>query len=77
MLVDDDRARLLTRVRAWFDAPEQVQHYREEVANGPTPAEAWLLDVVPATGRLLDVGCGAGRMGLALAARATRLSART
>ena len=64
-----DRDRLLLRVRGWFDAPEQVQHYQQEAADGPTPAEAWLLGALPATGRVLDLGCGAGRMSTTLARR--------
>jgi SAM-dependent methyltransferase len=67
VLEDRDRDRLLSRVRGWFEAPAQVRHYREEAASGPTPAEAWLLQALPATGRVLDLGCGAGRLTTILA----------
>jgi hypothetical protein len=46
VLASDDQERLLGRVRAWFDAPEQVQHYRAEASQGFTPAEDWLLTVL-------------------------------
>jgi SAM-dependent methyltransferase len=69
VLEDRDRDRLLSRVRGWFEAPAQVRHYREEAASGPTPAEAWLLRALPATGRVLDLGCGAGRLTTTLARR--------
>jgi len=66
---EDDLHRLLASVRAWFDAPEQAGHYREEAPTGLTPAEAWLLTALPPTGRLLDLGCGAGRVAAELARR--------
>jgi SAM-dependent methyltransferase len=62
MLSGGDRDRLLLCVRGWFDAPAQVQHYQEEASNGPTMAEAWLLGALPTTGRVLDLGCGAGHL---------------
>lgn len=67
MLAGDDRDRLLRRVRGWFAAPEQLRHYQQEAASGPTPAEAWLLGALPATGRVLDLGCGGGRLTTILA----------
>ena len=69
----DDRDRLLGMVRGWFDAPEQRRHYREEAPRGPTPAEEWLLGALPPAGVLLDLGCGAGRVGAALASRGYRV----
>jgi SAM-dependent methyltransferase len=71
---DSERARLLDRVRIWFDAPEQVQHYQNEVRSGPTVAEEWLLRLLPASGRVLDLGCGAGRIAVALARRGFEVS---
>lgn len=65
----EEKRRLRARVREWFGAPEQVRHYRDEAAAGPTPAEAQLLDTLPAGGRVLDIGCGAGRLALELSGR--------
>lgn len=63
-----EHARLLHRVRRRFDEPEQRRHYEAEAPRGLTPAEGWLLDAVRA-GHVLDVGCGAGRVALALRQR--------
>jgi hypothetical protein len=30
---DGEQRRLLDRVRIWFDAPEQVQHYQNEASR--------------------------------------------
>lgn len=60
---------LLQAVERWFDSPDQVQCYANECAEGPTAPERLLLDAIPQTGAVLDVGCGAGRISFALAAR--------
>lgn len=62
--MDED---ILRRVRAWFEEPQQVAHYLEEASVGLTPAETWLLNELPPRSEVLDVGCGAGRVALALA----------
>lgn len=65
----NEHGRLFGRVRDWFDNDEQVDHYLGEVLAGPTPAEDRLLHALPPGGRVLDLGCGAGRIALALGAR--------
>lgn len=64
-----ERRQLLDRTREWFAEPEQVAQLRDTVAAGLTPAEALLLHALPPAGRVLDIGCGAGRVTLALAGR--------
>lgn len=68
-MLENERDILIERVRAWFDAPEQVQHYHREASEGPAEAEAWLLQILPEQGRVLDLGCGAGRITRVLARR--------
>ncbi|GIP41235.1 hypothetical protein J31TS4_45150 [Paenibacillus sp. J31TS4] len=60
---------LLQSVKDWFGQPKQVAHYEAELEQGPTEAERALLDRLPAGAAVLDVGCGAGRISLALARR--------
>jgi SAM-dependent methyltransferase len=67
--MDDERTRLLSSVGQWFAAAEQVARYTAEAPQGPTPAEAGLLDHLPTEGRVLDLGCGAGRLSWPLAQR--------
>jgi SAM-dependent methyltransferase len=63
----DERRTLLDQARAWWDEPEQISSYSREVESGPTPAEQRLLRTLPASGHVLDVGCGAGRIAFHLA----------
>ena len=67
--MERERERLLDGVRRAFGAAEQVRHYEEEAPSGPTQPEAWLLSGLPARGRVLDAGCGAGRVSVELARR--------
>ncbi len=64
-----ERSKLLHWVQAWFEAPEQVLHYESEAPSGVTAPENWLLQSLPSTGSVLDLGCGAGRVTLELANR--------
>jgi SAM-dependent methyltransferase len=64
-----DEQRLLKRVEEWFEAPKQVELYRQQVPSGLTSWEEWLLQSLPSTGKTLDIGCGAGRITLELARR--------
>jgi SAM-dependent methyltransferase len=65
----NEQQQLLQRVQDGFDAPEQVAHYEHEALSGLTPLENGLVEALPAAGDVLDVGCGAGRVALALARR--------
>lgn len=67
--MNTESARLLAGVQQWFSDDNQVAHYAGEVAQGPTLAEQWLLGQLPNEGRLLDLGCGAGRLSWPLAQR--------
>jgi SAM-dependent methyltransferase len=58
---------LLAQARAWFSEPAQVALYKEEAAVGPTAVEERLLRSLPATGRVIDLGSGAGRITFYLA----------
>ncbi|GAA2757601.1 class I SAM-dependent methyltransferase [Actinopolymorpha rutila] len=64
-----ERRTLLDQARVWWDEPDQVTFYRSEVDSGPTPAEQLLLRALPTSGRVLDVGCGVGRIAFHLADR--------
>jgi SAM-dependent methyltransferase len=68
MDVDEQRI-LLAQTREWWSEPTQVACYREEVASGPTTAEERLLRALPYSGRVLDLGTGAGRIAFYLADR--------
>lgn len=63
-----EAVRWLSLVAAKFNAPEEVASHTESVAEG---FEAWEREVVQqfmiCPGRLLDVGCGAGREAFAFA----------
>jgi len=63
----DEWERLLRSVRSMFDAQQQVRHYEHGATEGPTNAERWLLAMLPGRGRVLDLGCGAGRVTITLA----------
>lgn len=67
MTVSKELDFLLQSVKSWFDRPEQLSHYANEAADGPTKAEQALLDTLPGAGSVLDIGCGAGRISLWLA----------
>ncbi|GLV57937.1 hypothetical protein KDH_47720 [Dictyobacter sp. S3.2.2.5] len=66
---EDEVQELLKRVREWFNASEQVEYYQREVKQGLTASEAWLLQSLPPQGKILDIGCGAGRASIEVARR--------
>lgn len=65
--ITDEHKYLLQSVKQWFKRPEQIRHYKDEIYQGPTPAERWLLNKLPVKGSVLDFGCGAGRISIYLA----------
>lgn len=65
---------LLQSVRIWFNQPEQISHYTHEFIEGPTVAEQYLLNPLPDSSSVLDVGCGAGRISVYLAERGYRVN---
>lgn len=69
MKQDSERRELFRRVQGWFNASEQVQHYQQGALAGPTKSESRLLETLPPGGHVLDLGCGAGRITIALARR--------
>ncbi|MDQ0060002.1 class I SAM-dependent methyltransferase [Paenibacillus harenae] len=58
---------LLQSVKRWFNRPDQISYYYDEVSGGLTEAEQYLLNNLPNNGSILDVGCGAGRISMYLA----------
>ncbi|WP_052460388.1 class I SAM-dependent methyltransferase [Microbacterium gorillae] len=65
---------LLSRTREWFEDPEQVTLYAHQSADGLTPLETELLSHLSDRPRtILDLGCGAGRLSIALALRGHRV----
>lgn len=57
-----EQQELRRRAREWFEQPEQVSHYRQEVATGGSQFETMLLEALPPSGSVVDIGCGAGRI---------------
>jgi ubiquinone/menaquinone biosynthesis C-methylase UbiE len=65
---------LLQSVKKWFNHSDQVSHYTNEFIEGPTVAEQYLLNTLPGSGSVLDVGCGTGRISVYLAERGYRVT---
>jgi SAM-dependent methyltransferase len=63
----EEQSYLLHSVVKWFNKPDQVRHYEEEMLSGPTNGEKVLLSRLPLTCSVLDVGCGTGRVSVWLA----------
>src|SRR5262249_30273758 len=62
-----DRASLIAQVRASYETPAALAAYRERVDNGlRTWEETVVANHFPEAGRVLTVGCGAGRETFAL-----------
>lgn len=66
-MISNEQRYILDSVVDWFNRPDQIRHYQDEALAGPTEAERALLSGLPATGSVLDVGCGAGRLSMWLA----------
>ncbi|MCL5997002.1 MAG: class I SAM-dependent methyltransferase [Chloroflexi bacterium] len=75
MATSDEHSRLLDGVRRWFEQRDQVEHYAQDVAVGFTQAESWLFQSVHSHESVLDLGCAAGRVAVALAQRGCRVVA--
>ncbi|MCJ8010797.1 class I SAM-dependent methyltransferase [Paenibacillus sp. KQZ6P-2] len=67
MKISKEHEYLLETVKIWFNHPEQVSHYSDELLLGPTTAEKYLLDLLDREGTVLDIGCGGGRISVYLA----------
>lgn len=67
--VDLGRADLLLEVvAAWYNQDQEIRYASEQVKEGLDEIERWLVNGSMAKrGRVLDVGCGAGREAIALA----------
>ncbi|MEF3301679.1 class I SAM-dependent methyltransferase [Paenibacillus sp. GYB003] len=74
MDTSEERRFLLESVKSWFQRDEQVRHYANECGEGPTAAERYLLDALPAGVSVLDAGCGAGRISVVLAEKGYRVT---
>lgn len=68
---EDERQRLMASARAWWTEPDQVAHYSPDDAMSAD--ELALLDWLPPSSRVLDIGCGAGRVVRCLAERGHRV----
>ncbi|UVI28026.1 class I SAM-dependent methyltransferase [Paenibacillus spongiae] len=66
-MISREQHYLLDSVVKWFNKPDQVDHYVDEIPQGPTPAEKALLEQLPPPCSVLDAGCGAGRISVWLA----------
>jgi ubiquinone/menaquinone biosynthesis C-methylase UbiE len=67
MNLSEEHQQLLQMVVKWFSQSEQTDHYAQEALQGPTQAERYLLQTLPESGSVLDLGCGAGRIALYMA----------
>jgi ubiquinone/menaquinone biosynthesis C-methylase UbiE len=74
MSISKEHDFLLQSVKRWFNHSEQVSHYTNEFIEGPTVAEQYLLNTLPGSGSVLDVGCGTGRISVYLAERGYRVT---
>lgn len=69
-----EKAYLMESVRKYFNHPDQIAHYSAEIDKGLTSAEEYLLNMLPDSGKMLDVGCGAGRVSISLATKGYRIT---
>jgi SAM-dependent methyltransferase len=58
---------LLDSVKEWFNRSSEVEFRIQELAKGLTEPEHKMLRYLPAESRILDIGCAAGRVSIALA----------
>lgn len=74
MSISKEHDILLQSVKRWFNHSEQVSHYTNEFIEGPTVAEQYILNTLPGSGSVLDVGCGAGRISVYLVERGYKVT---
>lgn len=70
-----EQGELARRTKEEFERPFEVEAYRSGAEHGPTRWESKALGMLPAPpARVLDLGCGAGRIAVPLAAQGYHLT---
>ena len=70
-----EQSELLASAHEWFERDDQIAHYADEAADGPSDFESGLLKQLPEPpAAVLDVGCGAGRIAVPLSLQGYRVT---